>query len=547
VNHKRVYRLYRQEGLGVRRRKRKRIGAVQRQALVIPPRQNERWSMDFISDALSEGRKFRSLNIVDDFNRECLAAEVDTSITGARVVRVLERLRERRGMAQILVMDNGPEFAGQAVDVWAYEQGTTLHFIEPGKPVQIAFIESFNGKMRDECLNEHWFLSRGEARETIEAWRRDYDEVRPHTSLGNRTRKNSQAPGRLSPRAAPVRRTKAKDSPPTGELDAGNPLSGSEGGGTEYNPFSLPLSILRPCRGCGTATRNGKTLSAKFWLRTRAKGQGLYDPGVAGGAGSFHGLVTALCLYLLHDTVHMILDCKLRETQPRSDLFIRQAFGDKRNELLLTYREAGQGSPLNLDRRLPGKSGHSTKERKAQPGRTDGLPPGRGTDGCNNIACRGVIQQVTRYPGANRQEELLFVLFHANQHDPHCAIRLLPIEEADTKWQQHLEIIQHKDVALGIKDVNGFGRAALPNHAQIRPFAKQTNQCLANEAVLDKQEHSRRIIGQPVSRHCHYSCAFSSILNKAPGPPEASRTLCREDPKYRTPLLCRQPELLLIL
>ncbi len=187
VNHKRVYRLYREEGLGVRRRKRKRIGAVERQALAIPTRPNERWSMDFISDALSEGRKFRSLNIVDDFNRECLAAEVDTSLTGARVVRVLERLGELRGLPQMLVMDNGPEFAGRAVDVWAYEQGVKLHFIEPGKPVQNAFIESFNGKMRDECLNEHWFLSLGEARETIETWRRDYNEVRPHTSLGNRT------------------------------------------------------------------------------------------------------------------------------------------------------------------------------------------------------------------------------------------------------------------------------------------------------------------------------------------------------------------------
>ena len=187
VNHKRVYRLYREEGLAVRRRKRKRIGAVERQPLAIPTRPNERWSMDFISDALSEGRKFRSLNIVDDFNRECLAAEVDTSLTGARVVRVMERLREQRGLPQVLVMDNGPEFAGQAVDVWAYNQGVKLHFIEPGKPVQNAFIESFNGKMRDECLNEHWFLSLGEARETIEAWRRDYNEVRPHSALGNRT------------------------------------------------------------------------------------------------------------------------------------------------------------------------------------------------------------------------------------------------------------------------------------------------------------------------------------------------------------------------
>ena len=187
VNHKRVYRLYREERLSVRQRKRKRIGAVERQPLAIATRANERWSMDFISDALSEGQKFRSLNIVDDFSRECLSAEVDTSIPGARVVRVLERLRDRRGLPKVLVMDNGPEFAGRAVDVWAYKEGVKLHFIEPGKPVQNAFIESFNGKMRDECLNEHWFLSLGEARETIEAWRRDYNEVRPHSALGNRT------------------------------------------------------------------------------------------------------------------------------------------------------------------------------------------------------------------------------------------------------------------------------------------------------------------------------------------------------------------------
>ena len=205
VNHKRVYRLYREAGLGVRQRKRKRIGAVARQALAIPTRQNERWSMDFISDALSAGRKFRSLNSVDDFNRECLAAEVDTSIRGARVVGVLERLREFRGLPQILVMDNGPEFAGQALDVWAYEQGVKLRFVEPGKPVQNAFIESFNGKMRDECLNEHWFISLREARETIEAWRRDYNEVRPHTSLGNRTPQEFTGTGAALPPEPPRR------------------------------------------------------------------------------------------------------------------------------------------------------------------------------------------------------------------------------------------------------------------------------------------------------------------------------------------------------
>jgi putative transposase len=195
VNHKRVYRLYREAGLSVRRRKRKRIGAVERQPLTIPTGTNQCWSMDFVSDGLGDGRKFRSLNIVDDYSRECVAAEVDTSIPGGRVVRVLEQLGERRGLPQVLVTDNGPEFAGQALDVWAYQRGVKLHFIEPGKPVQNAFVESFNGKMRDECLNEHWFRTLGEARQTIEAWRRDYNQVRPHSALGNRTPQEFAARG----------------------------------------------------------------------------------------------------------------------------------------------------------------------------------------------------------------------------------------------------------------------------------------------------------------------------------------------------------------
>jgi len=199
VNHKRVYRLYREEGRSVRRRKRKRIGAVERQPLAIPTQTNQRWSMDFVGDGLGDGRKFRSLNIVDDYSRECVAAEVDTSIPGERVVRVLERLRELRGLPEVLVTDNGPEFAGQALDVWACERGVKLHFIQPGKPIQNAFIESFNGKMRDECLNEHWFRTLSEARQTIEAWRRDYNEVRPHSSLGNRT------PQEFTARAATLR------------------------------------------------------------------------------------------------------------------------------------------------------------------------------------------------------------------------------------------------------------------------------------------------------------------------------------------------------
>ena len=143
---------------------------------------------------------------MDDYSRECVAAEVDTSIPGGRVVRVLERLGELRGLPEVLVTDNGPEFAGQVLDVWAYQRGVKLHFIDPGKPIENAFIESFNGKMRDECLNEHWFRTLSEARQTIEAWRKDYNEVRPHSSLSNRT------PQEFTARAATLRRLRLPSS-----------------------------------------------------------------------------------------------------------------------------------------------------------------------------------------------------------------------------------------------------------------------------------------------------------------------------------------------
>lgn len=185
VNHKRVYRLYRAEGLAVRKRKRKRINATQRQPHALPTRPNQRWSMDFVSDGLGNGRRFRTLNVVDDFSRECLAIEADFSLPGARVVRVLDQLIEVRGKPEAIVIDNGPEFAGRALDAWAYERGVALLFIRPGKPIENAFIESFNGRFRDECLNQHWFLSMKHARALISAWKEDYNTVRPHSALGN--------------------------------------------------------------------------------------------------------------------------------------------------------------------------------------------------------------------------------------------------------------------------------------------------------------------------------------------------------------------------
>jgi len=187
INHKAVHRIYRQEGLQVRKCKRKRVSRAERQPMPVPTQVNVRWSMDFVSDALSNGYRFRTLNIVDDFSRECPVIEVDTSLTGARVVRVLDRLAETRGLPSGIVVDNGPELVSKALDEWAYRNKVRLCFIEPGKPIQNAFVESFNGRFRDECLNEHWFTSLADARKTIEDWRIDYNSQRPHSSLGYAT------------------------------------------------------------------------------------------------------------------------------------------------------------------------------------------------------------------------------------------------------------------------------------------------------------------------------------------------------------------------
>lgn len=187
VNRKRVYRIYRDAGLAVRRRKRKRIGPVERKPLPKPMAANVSWSMDFASDGLAGGRRFRCLNIVDDFTRECVAIEVDTSLTCNRVRTVLNRLAEMRGLPQSITVDNGPEFQSQVLDSWAYAANVQLSFIRPGKPNENAYIESFNGKFRDECLNEHWFLDMAQARRIIEAWRIEYNTERPHSSLGNLT------------------------------------------------------------------------------------------------------------------------------------------------------------------------------------------------------------------------------------------------------------------------------------------------------------------------------------------------------------------------
>jgi len=186
INLKRTYRLYREERLMVRRRKRKRVVVVRR-PIAAAATLNERWSMDFMSDSFVNGRRYRILNVVDDYSHEDLASEVDTSLPAVRVIQVLEELLTERGLPKRIVVDNGSEFRSQKLDEWAYRHGVQLDFIEPGKPVQNAYVESFNGKMRDECLNQHWFQGLAEARAEIAAFRMDYNEVRPHSSLGQKT------------------------------------------------------------------------------------------------------------------------------------------------------------------------------------------------------------------------------------------------------------------------------------------------------------------------------------------------------------------------
>lgn len=187
VNHKRVERLYREEGLAVRRRTRKSLTRIRRGRPLPPERADEQWALDFLQDALASGRTLRVLSVIDVFTREALALEVDTSLPGSRVVRVLQRLLSEREQPRQLVLDNGPELISRALEEWAHQHAVALHFIDPGKPIQNAHCESFHGRVRDECLNEHWFLGLGDARQIVEDWRQDSNRERPHSALGYRT------------------------------------------------------------------------------------------------------------------------------------------------------------------------------------------------------------------------------------------------------------------------------------------------------------------------------------------------------------------------
>lgn len=208
VNHKRVYRLYSQAELAVRKRKKAKRPVSERVPLLAASRVNEVWSMDFVSDSLANGRRIKCLTVADDFSHECVDIAVDYGISGQYVTRLLDQAAMFRGYPAAVRTDNGPEFTSRAFIAWAQSHGVRHILIQPGRPMQNGYIESFNGKFRDECLNEHWFESLPQARSTIAAWRQDYNEVRPHSSLG-----------RIPP-AEFAQRHRSKNSPP--------PASGKE-------------------------------------------------------------------------------------------------------------------------------------------------------------------------------------------------------------------------------------------------------------------------------------------------------------------------------
>lgn len=187
ANHKRVERLYVAERLQVRRRRRKKVPVADRQPLVVPQRPNEVWSADFVFDRTADGRVLKCLTVVDDATTEAVAVVPARALGGLPVTRIFDRLAVERGLPQVLRTDNALEFCGRAMVTWAHERGLALRLIEPGKPTQNAYIESFNGRLRDECLNEHWFTSLAHAQAVIEAWRREYNDERPKKRLGGLT------------------------------------------------------------------------------------------------------------------------------------------------------------------------------------------------------------------------------------------------------------------------------------------------------------------------------------------------------------------------
>lgn len=230
-NHKRIERIYRQAGLPVRRRLRKRTARGEREPLIQPTGVNQVWAMDFMSDQLADGRRLRLLNILDVYSRECLRIEADRSLPGWRVIRALEELRETRGLPERIMTDNGPEFTSRAMDQWAHARDVKLQFIEPGRPMQNGYIESFNGKFRDECLNQYWFRNVEDAQRVTEEYRTDYNQQRPHSALGRRT------PEEFARQAAGVAPLGGRRE---GDSSAGIPLVNHD-----TSPAGLSLGVLQ--------------------------------------------------------------------------------------------------------------------------------------------------------------------------------------------------------------------------------------------------------------------------------------------------------------
>ncbi|MHB1046361.1 MAG: IS3 family transposase [Thermoanaerobaculia bacterium] len=254
MNHKRLFRLYQSEGLALPRKRPKRRLWQRPQPLMPATAPCQRWSIDFVADRFEGNRRFRAFTVVDDYSRECPTIHVDTSIGGLRVVRLLEELRVTRGFPSTIVCDNGPEFTSRAFLTWAEERGIEIRFIQPGKPTQNAFIESFNGRLREECLEAHWFTSLRHAREVIEAWRRDYNEVRPHSTVLSATRHRQSSP--LSFGARPLEAHEAR----SGRLLRFQPgvskpeLYGKRG--QVIRTPSVPHPV-QPCRRLRPSRRNG--------------------------------------------------------------------------------------------------------------------------------------------------------------------------------------------------------------------------------------------------------------------------------------------------
>jgi putative transposase len=246
VNAKRIYRLYKEEGLIVRTKSRKKLASRVRVPLTVAGRPNERWAMDFIHERTEDGRQFRVLSIIDQFTRECVALVADRQMTGVKVVMALEKtLQGGRPAPESITTDNGSEFVGKALDAWAMQRGVKLNFIRPGKPVENGYVESFHGRLRDECLNAEIFFSLADAQDKLHVWRDDYNHQRPHSALADRT------PAEFAAKFQPLRI--ARSAPSTLNTASENPCQGFATPATAALDKGSRQPVNRPIRGRSAA------------------------------------------------------------------------------------------------------------------------------------------------------------------------------------------------------------------------------------------------------------------------------------------------------